>query len=808
MASVLRCIINALLLLLIVSDLSSYRALGGHWDPYKVLGLDRDATQEQIKKAHRESARKLHPDKNASPNADKQFLEVQKAYSLLKDPESRSRFDRSGKTNQNGYEYRYPTSHTTFARENWRGYRSSMFSSTDKFDRNAINARQFYSLIKDSSTRVAYIFFYSDFCPTCHVIESAWFHITDELAKHGINSYTINIYQERRLAYDLGLEAVPRIACLINNKVHYYQQSELSLKQIVKFTASLLPKNIIRPLWTAEEQDRFVSQGQEENKITVVFYSQESNLKIRYSLLAFETSKYYRFGHITNKALEHKQFARRFNLSEPNNQMIHVVAFDENVQEPIISTQISLKDNSLSRLRIKLLDWPFLQLPRLSSQQHFDDLCLYAIPRKENQTRKKLCVILISRYISKDDHARAKIIEFTRMNNLQRNDKVVFSYMDPHKQDRFIKTILAERQSTGLPTHDDVEGLVLALERQPNDPRKAVHRILESRWTPSDVNELDRAKHELHTLIESYVHDVGVLDHKIVLNQLFDEHEMGLLQRVFWRLARNIMNPFSSVGDAWPIMGLLILCAILPHILRRIQKNSEPSSFQDSSNMNQNGINKQNVSVAPNLGYPATAGSHVRTGSAGDIIDELKILELKAETLNGMVRLLRPGCRSIILLCDQKSKDVLIEKFKQIVGPYRRNRTLLFGYLCLDKNLIWYQTLIRQVLDDEHICLNKKNCIGTVLSLNGFKRYFRVYHAKHNETKISEFESEDDGSFLGFDEDNIRVKDLEQPRLISDGTRCLCVTEQLLDRLPVWLDMMFDGLTKRYFVDEWPDDIR
>jgi curved DNA-binding protein len=66
-------------------------------DPYKVLGVRRDASQAEIQKAYRELARKYHPDLNPhDKNAKKKFQEVQAAFEILNDPEKRELYDRYG----------------------------------------------------------------------------------------------------------------------------------------------------------------------------------------------------------------------------------------------------------------------------------------------------------------------------------------------------------------------------------------------------------------------------------------------------------------------------------------------------------------------------------------------------------------------------------------------------------------------------------------------------------------------------------------------------------------------------------------
>jgi molecular chaperone DnaJ len=66
-------------------------------DPYEVLGVGRDASEQQIKKAFRQLARELHPDVNAhDPDAEEKFKEAAEAYEILSDAERRATYDRFG----------------------------------------------------------------------------------------------------------------------------------------------------------------------------------------------------------------------------------------------------------------------------------------------------------------------------------------------------------------------------------------------------------------------------------------------------------------------------------------------------------------------------------------------------------------------------------------------------------------------------------------------------------------------------------------------------------------------------------------
>ena len=65
-------------------------------DYYKILGVEKTASDEDIKKAYRKLAMKYHPDRNKDPGAEEQFKESKEAYETLSDPQKRAVYDRGG----------------------------------------------------------------------------------------------------------------------------------------------------------------------------------------------------------------------------------------------------------------------------------------------------------------------------------------------------------------------------------------------------------------------------------------------------------------------------------------------------------------------------------------------------------------------------------------------------------------------------------------------------------------------------------------------------------------------------------------
>ncbi|MGH7131387.1 MAG: DnaJ C-terminal domain-containing protein [Phycisphaerales bacterium] len=77
-------------------------------DYYATLGVSRTASAEEIQRAYRGLARKLHPDINKEPGADAKFKEVGEAYEVLKDPEKRKLYDQLGENWKSGQDFRPP----------------------------------------------------------------------------------------------------------------------------------------------------------------------------------------------------------------------------------------------------------------------------------------------------------------------------------------------------------------------------------------------------------------------------------------------------------------------------------------------------------------------------------------------------------------------------------------------------------------------------------------------------------------------------------------------------------------------------
>jgi curved DNA-binding protein len=93
-------------------------------DYYQIMGLGRDATQDEVKRAYRKLALQYHPDVSKEANAEARFKEVGEAYEVLKDPEKRAAYDQLGANWRGGQEFQPPPNWDAEFEASGRGFDS------------------------------------------------------------------------------------------------------------------------------------------------------------------------------------------------------------------------------------------------------------------------------------------------------------------------------------------------------------------------------------------------------------------------------------------------------------------------------------------------------------------------------------------------------------------------------------------------------------------------------------------------------------------------------------------------------------
>ncbi|KAK6618367.1 hypothetical protein RUM44_002819 [Polyplax serrata] len=444
----------------------------------------------------------------------------------------------------------------------------------------------------------------------------------------------------------------------------------------------------------------------------------------------------------------------------------------------------------------------YLILPRLSSQKVMDSVC----PIEWTRRRKRLCVVLISENTKEHDEPRQAMRQFAQESTYN-SERVRFSYIYQERQQEFINSLLLGS------SRKTVLNVVILWRRDMNHIK---YEWMQGSWTLSKTSpEWNKTKQTLESTITKLLNTEETLTYEAIVKELIDEQAQGLVGKIITRflIAADIVRDhvsrdhvFAAASVAGTVLFIVLGGYFVAYLVR--QEEEKIRFYEKQNGYHEMGKGKSNGSIR--------------------YTPQLRLHELRAEKYNGMVRLLKPGCRTIVLLLDAQSQNMLLREFHTIVWPYRKNKTLMFGYMSIDRGLEWYKRLLTLSLPEpRELDINPRNCIGTVLSLNGHRKYFCMYHAKHPECFKSRgskrmirmtksLNSRDDvvgklGSFMGFDESS--DSDTEDEFDVEQGTRELdeendenvLLQSNLLKGLPNWLDRLFEGTTHRYYINYWPD---
>lgn len=135
-------------------------------DYYKTLGIKRDATKEEIKRAYRKMARKYHPDVSSDPDAEARFKEVNEANEVLGDPEKRAAYDQFGGERSAGQDFTPPPDwdqgfefhgggFTDANAEDFSDFFETLFGRAGRQDRGRQQHREFYSQGRDTHAKIS-----------------------------------------------------------------------------------------------------------------------------------------------------------------------------------------------------------------------------------------------------------------------------------------------------------------------------------------------------------------------------------------------------------------------------------------------------------------------------------------------------------------------------------------------------------------------------------------------------------------------------------------------------------------------------
>ncbi|XP_057336763.1 dnaJ homolog subfamily C member 16 [Microplitis mediator] len=782
--SFLRSLMYFTVIFIVVNILSVADASEPLRNPYEVLGVTRHATIQDIRKAYKNLVKEWHPDKTDHPGAENKFVEITKAYELLSDPERRRKFDNHGITEehisrpkQSNYFHKTDPLDELFSGGNFKFHYQTRDLSF--FHKMSISYRTYENNVVPKSYRTPYfILFYYDWCFTCFQIEPTWRRLIDELEPIGVKLVTAHAEREPSFARRVSVHSVPCLAITLDGRTSIYKDSLFSEKRIVEFLRNKFPYKLFQNI-NDNNIDQFLS-GWVDNKIRALIFEKRDSPRLRYLLVAFHHRERVAFGFVQLGKPETEAIALKYKIPKDMNTLL---LFNENSEKPMAS--VSMKDISSETMHNVIKNNNYLTLPRLSNQAMLDSVC----PPEWLKPQKRLCAILVSQNSAIHDLARHKFRQ-AAMESPYSTERVRYTYIFKESQPEFVAALSA---SEGSPM-EPLLHIVIIWRRDVNNLK---YEWLKTQWVEptQDENKWNESRRNLEQTIQRLLRISEALPYAAKIEELADEHAQGTVDKIIGRalLAVDYISDNISKEHVLPLISViatLVLIGAAGYGMSYLVKLEE-------------------------ISIKMKKGDYENNSKPPQLSSQLRLHELRAEKYNGLVRLLKPGCRTIILLVDHQSRLKLIPAFHKAIWPYRKNKTLMFSYMNMERGLNWYKKLLSLSLPDLiELNINPKNCVGTVLALNGHRKYFCIYHAKHPEcnkdkeskrmeriTKQMSQRSDDAeaGAFIGFD--NSSDSEISQDEMKNN----LPDPNKPLAGLPNWLDRLFEGSTQRYHVNYWPD---
>ncbi|KAE8298162.1 DnaJ-like protein subfamily C member 16 Precursor [Larimichthys crocea] len=760
------------------------------YDPYKILGVSRSASQTEIKRAYKNLAKEWHPDKNKDPKAEDMFIKVSKSYEILSNEERRSNFDRYGQMDEN-----QPFGQSQH--HGFRGFHNSFYFDESFFhfprsrdfadSKYLLHHTQFNSdVLPDSHKRPYLIKVTSEWCFACIHIEPVWKETVQELEPLGVGIGIVDLGIERRLANQLGAHRAPSIIGLVNGRVTFFHQAVVR-EHLRQFIEDLLPQKLVEKI-TDDNYLTFLDSWQVENKPTVLLFDQVPIIPLLYKLTAFAFRDYVRFGYVDQGDTHNTRLLRQFNI---NTYAPTMLLFKEDTEKPVDIIQArgmkrQIMDEFVSNNK-------FLKVPRLINQQLFDELC----PVKQFHRRRKYCVLLITGDEQAFIPGNKAFLDFASANE---KDVLRFAYVYQRQQQPLCQALL-HNQAAHSPQ-------VVILERR-SQAGKVLYRSVSGGWNGSEED-----KYRLHEQLELLQKDPTYLTSDATLPEL--NNEMAPMFIIQWMNAAydyilQIYDDllYSNWREMMPILSLIFSALFILFGTVIIQAFSEPGESKPR---------KPKQKEQPQA--EDDASNRAGTSSRAPKKDFVEVTELTDVTYISNLVKLRPGHINVVLVLTNASKTVLLRKYAKEVFSFSGTQTLHFSFLNADKHRHWMPSLLRSTPDamqgysdeDEE----SSDYTGHVLALNGHKKYFCLFRPVFTGDDPNDSSSETSFSSDSRRKSRSRSRSSSHSRSRShsrdDGAvpkrgSSRATTIELhhkLDRLGLWMERLMEGTLPRLQVPAWP----
>ncbi|XP_041378311.1 dnaJ homolog subfamily C member 16-like [Gigantopelta aegis] len=725
-------------------------------DLYDVLDVNKDASSNDIRQAYKRLAREWHPDKNKAPDAADKFTKINEAYETLSNPEKRSAYDNYGYTSQNGRRQPFHQPNGFFPFDDFfsgSGFNFNFGKGSSILDRYSTTLRHFeMRLLPESHKTPCFIYLHSSFCFECMRIEPYIEKFIAELETVGLCIGTAHMAVNRGISSHLRIHDVPAIVGLVNGRPTFFS-GPVNLQTLREFVRNWFPKDTLTNV-DDNNYETFIS-GWRDNHVRAIFFSHRDRPSTRFLAPAFLYRDYVTFGYVNMKSESITNLMKRFGVNQNHESLL---LFNE---ESVPVATISMKQLQRKTLDEVIEQNRFLILPRLSSQKHFDELC----PVQPKVARRSFCIVLVTKESEDHDYHRSTFRDFAQSSRTPPS-RVKYVYIYEEKQSNFIGALLK-----GNKTRQESVLEVAIIWRV--DKKKVNYEFLEDGWS-SDTHLNSISRKRLEERLTSLLTSDHLLPYRVTYPELYNEHALGLLTRILYRLldwadrAYMYALGYDTTVYLTVLMSvfLVVVMGLFMHHLATIEEQQV----------------QQTRAAARDMKRPQSVFQD----------SKLHLYELKFETYVNLVKEADTGL-TIVVFVGETSREPLCTKFAALMYPYARYSALTFAFLRLEYYISWYQHLLEESLDFKLKLdnINIRNCLGTVLAINGYRKYFYIYHPKNTLPWMRKHSNI--SKSIGFFDDDSDPEMEDKP------------VEHLLDGLCLWVDKMFDGSVKKIRIPYWPD---
>lgn len=233
-------------------------------DFYELLGIERDATAKDIRRAFKKLALSMHPDKNPEdPKAHEKFVKVNRAYEVLKDDDLRKKYDRFGeeglKEDGQGQWNRY---------ESWQFYKTEFGLYDEDPEIVTLSKSDFEQSVFGED--IWLVNFYSPRCHHCHDLAPTWREFAKEL-EGVIRIGAVNCWDDRPLCTQQGVQRYPT---LIQYPSRQEYKGQRKLKDLVRHALRQV-KATVHSIWTGNFKQVLLDPEKKDQPWVVAYCAAE-----------------------------------------------------------------------------------------------------------------------------------------------------------------------------------------------------------------------------------------------------------------------------------------------------------------------------------------------------------------------------------------------------------------------------------------------------------------------------------------------------------------------------------------------------